>query len=706
MKHPDDPSEDDLNDMEEDSIGFENLSPDLLKRRLDRLQRERRALSDKLQELDPDAEVYESLVDSLQDMSKQYRETEARLAQLQKRQSGITRIIVENFKGISKPVTIPLRPITLLFGANSAGKSTILHAIHFVRELLERNNANPDRTLQGGEAIEMGGFRNLVHKHDLEREIRVQIEITPTDDGVPTLAELFDLDEEDGSELVGRLNINSQVQTVALEVSARWDFGKQEGVFSGCRYFLNDEPVITIRKPKPDALPVIEEINYFHSALVALDESLADLKREFDREMRRFKSELLTTLAESLPNVSSNTPTQFGFDVVNSRSGELILKRGDPIDRNTIGRLVVNLPNVKCAANADELLPAGRLQIETAVKHFEEKEHAALKSCGIFPLIQLHGQMSPSPSLLRPLPFPPSALGDEGQPYWDVINQIVVGITALVQQNLTGFRYVGPIRAIPDRHHECPQVEESSRWATGIGAWDLLLRHYDREKGKGDLFVEEVSKWFEDKQRLGLGYRIEVAGLRSIAEDSLLMSHLKLLQSQYDERSQHDFREIVLNPLQSRPQMPRIRIVDTRTETEVGPKDIGIGVAQALPIVVGALDSRSPFLAVEQPELHLHPAAQAKLGDLFVTQSKQERLFLIETHSETLMLRIFRRIRETTRNKLPEKGLEFTKDEVALLFVTAGEGGAQIKPIRLNDEGKFVDPVPGGFFEEGFAELF
>jgi predicted ATPase len=707
MKHPDDPSEDDLNDMEEDSIGFENLSPELLKRRLDRLQRERRALSDKLQELDSPAEVYESLTEHLEEMSKQYRETEARLAQLQKRQTGITRITVENFKGISKRVTIPLRPITLLFGANSAGKSTILHAFHFVRELLERNNANPDRTLQGGEAIEMGGFRNLVHKHDLNREIRVRIEITPTDDGVPTLAELLDLDEEDGgSEVFSRLNINSQVQTVALEVVARWDFGRDEGVFSECGYFLNDEAVVTIRKPKPDSLPVIEEINYFHPALLALDESLGELKKEFDREMRRFRSELLTELVGSLLKLSGNAPAQFGFDVVHPKTGAVIAKRGDAIDRNTICRLLANLPNVRCAANADELVPPGRLEIEGAVKRFEEKEHAALKSCGVFPLIQLSGQASPSPSLLQPLPFPPSALGDEGQPYWAVINQVVVGITALVRQRLDSFRYIGPIRAIPDRYHECPQVEEASRWATGLGAWDLLLRHYDRAKGKGDSFVEEVSKWFEDKERLGLGYRIEVAGLRSVAEDSLLMNHLKLLQTQYDERNQHDFRENVLNPLQSTPQRPRIRITDTRTRTEVGPKDIGIGVAQALPIVVGALDSRSPFLAVEQPELHLHPAAQAKLGDLFVTQSKQERFFLIETHSETLMLRIFRRIRETTRKKLPQMELEFTKEDVALLFVAAGESGTQIKPIGLDDQGKFVDPVPGGFFEEGFSELF
>lgn len=719
MKDPDEPKEDefptadDLDAMEEEQIGLENLPPHLLERRRERLQRERRALSDKLVELDPASEGYNSLLRELEKMGEEAKAIEGWLQEdkiaLARRstRTGITSITVENFKGISKPVTIPLRPITLLFGANSAGKSTILHAIHYARELLERNNANPDQTLQGGEAIEMGGFRNVVHKHDLEREICIRVEIVPTDDGVPSLAELLDLDEEDsGLEQFRGLNINPQVMTVGLELSARWDFGRDEGWFSGCRYFVNGDAIVSIQKAKPDSLATIEEIHYFHPALLALDESLVELKKEFDKEMRRFRSELLRELSESLPKVSKITPSTFGFDVVHAKTGALILKRGDAIDRDSIGRLVLNLPHVRCAANADELLPPGRLEIEAAVKRFEEREHAALQSCGVFPQIQLSGQISPTPSLLRPLPFPPSALGDEGQPYWAVINQIVVGITALVREQLGGFRYIGPIRAIPDRHHECPQVEDLSRWASGLGAWDLLLRHYDRTRGKGDAFVEEVSKWLEDKDRLGLGYRIEVAGLRSVAEDSLLMNHLKLLQTQYDERSQHDFRENVLNPLLGRPQLPRIRITDTRTGTEVGPKDIGIGVAQSLPIVVGALDSRGPFLAVEQPELHLHPAAQARLGDLFVVKAKQERLFLIETHSETLMLRIFRRIRETTRNKLPQQGLELTKDDVSLLFVVAGEGGAQIKPIRLDDQGKFVDPVPGGFFEEGFSELF
>ena len=48
---------------------------------------------------------------------------------------GITAITIENFKGIKEPVRVELKPITLLFGPNSAGKSTIIHALHYAHEL-------------------------------------------------------------------------------------------------------------------------------------------------------------------------------------------------------------------------------------------------------------------------------------------------------------------------------------------------------------------------------------------------------------------------------------------------------------------------------------------------------------------------------------------------------------------------------------------
>jgi predicted ATPase len=90
----------------------------------------------------------------------------------------ITAITIENFKGISEPVRVELKPITLLFGANSAGKSTIIQALHYVREILERNNVDADRCLGADESLDLGGVRNLVHNHDLNNSIRIRIEMS------------------------------------------------------------------------------------------------------------------------------------------------------------------------------------------------------------------------------------------------------------------------------------------------------------------------------------------------------------------------------------------------------------------------------------------------------------------------------------------------------------------------------------------------
>src|SRR5687767_6223707 len=70
-----------------------------------------------------------------------------------------------------------------MFGANSSGKSTILHAIHYAREILERRNLNPDKTLTGGASIDLGGFQNLVHNHDLGLPIimRFDLDLSETD---------------------------------------------------------------------------------------------------------------------------------------------------------------------------------------------------------------------------------------------------------------------------------------------------------------------------------------------------------------------------------------------------------------------------------------------------------------------------------------------------------------------------------------------
>jgi ABC-type cobalamin/Fe3+-siderophores transport system ATPase subunit len=89
----------------------------------------------------------------------------------------ITAITIEDFKGIREPVLVELKPITLLFGPNSAGKSTIIQALHYAREIFERQNLNPDTTISGGKSVNLGGFVALVNDNDLSKPVMLCLEL-------------------------------------------------------------------------------------------------------------------------------------------------------------------------------------------------------------------------------------------------------------------------------------------------------------------------------------------------------------------------------------------------------------------------------------------------------------------------------------------------------------------------------------------------
>ena len=84
---------------------------------------------------------------------------------------------VENFKGIRDPIRIDLKPVTLLFGPNSSGKSTIIQAFHYAKEVFRNNNLDPDKTVSGGETIDLGGFGNFVFGQDLARSVKLTFEV-------------------------------------------------------------------------------------------------------------------------------------------------------------------------------------------------------------------------------------------------------------------------------------------------------------------------------------------------------------------------------------------------------------------------------------------------------------------------------------------------------------------------------------------------
>lgn len=86
---------------------------------------------------------------------------------------------VANFKAFGPSQRIPLRPITLLYGANSSGKSSVLHALALAHHAVETGDVDVHRTQIGGDSIDLGSFGQYVHQRQRQRQVELTFEIVP-----------------------------------------------------------------------------------------------------------------------------------------------------------------------------------------------------------------------------------------------------------------------------------------------------------------------------------------------------------------------------------------------------------------------------------------------------------------------------------------------------------------------------------------------
>ena len=122
--------------------------------------------------------------------------------------------------------------------------------------------------------------------------------------------------------------------------------------------------------------------------------------------------------------------------------------------------------------------------------------------------------------------------------------------------------------------------------------------------------------------------------------------------------------------------------------------DVGYGVSQVLPLITELLrnDAPSTFL-LQQPEVHLHPSAQAALGTLFCEVAKDHQL-IVETHSDHLINRVLMDVRDRVGPLRPE--------DISILYFERQELEVRIYSLRLDQDGNVMQAPPsyGRFFME------
>ncbi|MEQ7848980.1 AAA family ATPase [Nocardioides kribbensis] len=231
------------------------------------------------------------------------------------------------------------------------------------------------------------------------------------------------------------------------------------------------------------------------------------------------------------------------------------------------------------------------------------------------------------------------------------------GVADEITHLLEGIVWLGPLRSAPQRVYD--RADTTSAPGDGRHVAIYLFDHAT--------VVAQVNEWLK---RLEVPYTLDVIPVNA-------------------GNSAHLIGDLVA-----------IALTDTRTGVDVTPADVGFGISQVLPIVVELLSRRDSIVAIEQPETHLHPRLQARLADLLIDTTQeggQGNQLIVETHSEHLILRVQRRIREGSLDSR----------NVSVVYVDqAADGETSVKPLRLNEQGEFLDEWPHGFFDERLDELF
>jgi len=136
-------------------------------------------------------------------------------------------------------------------------------------------------------------------------------------------------------------------------------------------------------------------------------------------------------------------------------------------------------------------------------------------------------------------------------------------------------------------------------------------------------------------------------------------------------------------------------------------RDVGTGLGYVLPVLCAILNPDIETCVVQQPELHLHPALQSAVADVFIQASIGDKQLIVETHSEYFLLRLLKRIRQKSSAMPIATELDLDAEDLCVLYFNPlPDGTTEVRHLRVSEDGDFIDRWPRGFFSERDLELF
>lgn len=659
----------------------------------------------------------------------------------------ITSLYLEGFKSFGKPVTIDFREITLLYGENSSGKSSILQALQYAQEVFCKGNLDCLKTEIGGDFVDLRGFRNFVHRRNKSQAVKIGITVEIREESLEefcvldcSAARLFirwaliylplhatvekslrkqieEYPRETESEYLSLPTSRFQRKTIQLKVDVTIKLlngNNQTPEATAIKVFIDGKPFIAVEQTegKADFLdetvtPGILQCSIFYNHALIPDgfPDVETLESLFLHDLIHGDQGISNESFEPDERQTDTDPTDIRKpNVSGSDAGSLTSK--DSRVMSALDRVFFDGEQTEVAGWRDRI--SGFAQGESI---FWSTGYTGIDIKGTLAFLG-NAPNSPLSDIVWEEPNPrntPSQIDDEGKYYPGVFSRplnigdlrdlnfaslyagsLLIKSLSEISGHLSELRYIGPLRQhyAPPIQHRTKSDERS--WADGLGAWDHLFRSPD--------LLPLVNKWLSDQSLFAFDCTVQTSANLQLQADEILQ--------QIDDLSAETIKGI-LKDLDAGERV----IIKSKDGYRLNSTDIGVGFSQILPIIVAARGPTPACVLLEQPELHIHVRLQGVLGDLLATgiesgtDSWKRRQFIVETHSEALLLRLMRRIRETSK-EVVNNGPRLLCDHVAVFYIKKQEGNSIAKKIELDTYGNLTDYWPDDLFDISFKERF
>ena len=608
-------------------------------------------------------------------------------------------IEVANFKAFGKePQTIPIKPITLVFGPNSAGKSSLIHSLLWLNHAESTGQTDVFNPALAGKTTNLGGFDTSLNRNSgmdrLSFSLSIENLLAKTDvskctDSISVFKLSFSFRRPQKGQ-APRLSA-LQLSGDGIELLSAWtrDLGQREGYSAKINF---DHPAMPFASHPTEATKdALESINSY-GQYDLFETAFLPNRMELNGFDRLILENVDTPLKGHLPFLVQELPSAIidVFSVFSKAIGELqYLPPLRDIPDRSVDIRSCELPGWRWLAKQPALVK----RINTTLEQLKFGHRIQLRE--LMPVDALENSFIAATSHAE--------AGND----WGALSHAV----EQARSEWEFFDYEEKrkwLEAHPDFFRQMVEYwrEIIRDWKQGYSD-DYYEENPDKDINCGDFPPDEwVQQRAEEQARSLLDDWNKDAN--STFYDDAVRLHISENQEVRSALGNALSGKSMKKMVQSNVERVELRLHDPKNGIWTALQDVGVGVSQSLPIILEAFAQQEKLIAIEQPELHLHPAHQAELADVFIESAlgENKNTFLLETHSEHLILRILRRIRETSRGKLLDGGIPVRPEDVAILFVEPGDNGSVVREIEIDDQGRILSDWPMGFFEERLEELF